>query len=81
MALFCVCCFITDSKRRETNARIIQLHGEQQNVWLPGWKPHGTTSLQDFLAEKIKTTLKKKRRIADVTQEEKSFLSSDASFS
>lgn len=68
---------ITDAKGREANALVIQSRGEMHNIWIPGWKPTGSTSMQDFLAEKIKTTLKKKKRIAEITQEETSFLDSD----
>lgn len=45
------------------------MDGVKGNIWPPGWKPLGTTSLEDFLAEKIKTTLKKKRRASQVKEE------------
>ncbi|KAG9259468.1 hypothetical protein AMEX_G27990 [Astyanax mexicanus] len=56
---------IKDAKSRETNALIIRSRGEKHNIWLPGWKPHGSSSMQDFLAEKIKTTLKKKENCSN----------------
>ncbi|KAI4800564.1 hypothetical protein KUCAC02_009629 [Chaenocephalus aceratus] len=31
-------------------------------IWLPGWRPHRSTSLPSYLGERIKTALRKRRR-------------------
>ncbi|XP_035846904.1 uncharacterized protein LOC118493007 [Sander lucioperca] len=65
---------ITDTKNLMVKAAAIEQHGLELRLWLPGWAPRGAATLTEFLAEKIKTVLKKKRRTSLLEAELKSKL-------
>ncbi|XP_026161437.1 uncharacterized protein LOC113129594 [Mastacembelus armatus] len=52
---------INDTKDLKLKAAWILRDGVEANIWRSSWTPQGAASLQDFLAEKMKTTLKKRR--------------------
>ncbi|XP_034082383.1 uncharacterized protein LOC117552833 isoform X2 [Gymnodraco acuticeps] len=53
---------IKDTKDLKLKAAVIAIHGEAEGIWLPGWRPNRSTSLPSYLGERIKTTLRKRRR-------------------
>ncbi|KAK7137447.1 hypothetical protein R3I93_017516 [Phoxinus phoxinus] len=62
---------ITDTKGLADKAEVIKVAGERHGVWSPGWSPRGTKDLQVYIGERIKTTLKRRRRSELVVDLEK----------
>ncbi|KAA0712561.1 hypothetical protein E1301_Tti017117 [Triplophysa tibetana] len=62
---------VNNTKGLYEKTNFIKEAGERDGLWSPGWSPCGSKDMQQYLAEKIKTTLKKMRRSEMVVEEEK----------
>ena len=61
----------SDTKGLADKAEVIKGAGERHGLWSLGWSPRGTTDLQVYIGERIKTTLKRRRRSELVVEQEK----------
>lgn len=70
-AKVCLFYYYSDTKGLSDKANVIKSAGERDGLWSPGWSPRETKELRAYLGERIKTTLKRRRRTELVVQQEK----------